>query len=85
MIRREEVAARLVLNPELASDALADFIADGVETAGASGVVVGISGGVDSALAAALAVRGVGAEGVRAYFLPYRESNPQSKADAEAG
>lgn len=84
MIRREEVAARLRLNAELASDALADFVADGVETAGASGIVVGISGGVDSALAAALAVRGLGPERVRAFFLPYRESNPASKDDAFA-
>jgi len=84
MIRREEVAARLHLNAELASDALSRFVADGVATAGATGIVVGISGGVDSALAAALAVRGLGTDRVRAYFLPYRESNPQSKADAEA-
>jgi len=84
MIRREEVAARLHLNAELASDALSRFVADGVATAGATGIVVGISGGVDSALAAALAVRGLGTERVRAYFLPYRESNPRSKADAEA-
>lgn len=84
MIRREEVADRLRLNAELAADALAGFVADGVATAGASGIVVGISGGVDSALAAALAVRGLGVERVRAFFLPYRESNPQSKDDAFA-
>jgi len=84
MIRKEEVAGRLRLNAELAASALAHFVRDGVENAGAAGVVVGLSGGVDSALAAALAVRGLGAERVHAFFLPYRESNPKSRADAEA-
>ena len=43
--------------PELAMAALASFIRDAVANAEAEGVVVGLSGGVDSALAAALAVR----------------------------
>ncbi len=54
MIRREEVRDRLVLNAPLAERALTAFVRDAVGTAGAKGVVVGLSGGVDSALAAAL-------------------------------
>jgi NAD+ synthase len=84
MIRREEVAARLRLHAPLAVDALAHFVRDGVEQAHATGVVVGISGGVDSALATAIAVRALGAERIHAFFLPYRESNPQSREDAAA-
>jgi len=84
MIRRDEVAARLLLNAELAADALAHFLRDGVAGAGAKGLVVGLSGGVDSALAAALATRAIGAERVHALFLPYRESNPASTDDAVA-
>jgi NAD+ synthase len=84
MIRREEVAGRLRLNAELAVDALAHFLRDGVAQAGAAGLVVGVSGGVDSALAAALAVRALGAGRVHGLFLPYRESDPQSKLDADA-
>jgi len=84
MIRKEEVANRLRLNAELACSTLADFLRDGVEQAGAAGVVAGLSGGVDSALAAALAVRALGTARVHAFFLPYRESNPQSQVDAEA-
>jgi len=84
MIRKEEVAARLRLNAELAASALAHFVRDGVENARAAGVVVGLSGGIDSALAAALAVRALGADRVHAFFLPYRESNPRSRTDAEA-
>ncbi len=84
MIRRAEVAGRLKLNAELACSTLAHFLKDGIESAAASGLVVGISGGVDSALAAALAVRALGHERVHAFFLPYRESNPQSRVDAQA-
>ncbi|HEY0782919.1 MAG TPA: NAD+ synthase, partial [Thermoanaerobaculia bacterium] len=53
-----------------------------VETAGATGVVVGLSGGVDSSLAAALAVRALGPERVHGFLLPYRTSSPDSAADA---
>jgi NAD+ synthase len=84
MIRREEVAARLLLHPELATATLADFVRDAVEGAGARGVVVGLSGGVDSALAAALAVRALGPQRVHAFFLPYRTSDPGSAGDATA-
>ncbi len=84
MIRREEVAGRLRLHSKLAVQALTHFIRDGVASAGANGVVVGISGGVDSALAAALAVRGLGGERVHAFFLPYRASDPRSAEDAAA-
>lgn len=82
MIRRDEVAGRLKLNETLAVAALAGFLRDGVENAGASGLVLGLSGGVDSALAAALAARALGTERVHAFYLPYRSSNPQSAIDA---
>jgi len=84
MILREEVAARLRLNAPLACDALAHFVRDAVENSRTTGVVVGISGGVDSALAAAVAAQALGTDRVHAFFLPYRESNPHSAVDAAA-
>jgi NAD+ synthase len=42
------------------------------------GLVVGLSGGVDSSVCAALAVRAVGANRVLGLFLPERESDPES-------
>ncbi len=82
MIRREDVAARLVLNAPLATAVLTGFIRDAVEGARAEGVVVGLSGGVDSALAAALAARALGRERVHAFLLPYRTSTASSAEDA---
>ncbi len=84
MIRKEDVAARLRLNPELATRVLASFIADAVKTTGADGVVVGLSGGVDSALSAALAARALGPERVLALLLPYKTSSPEASTDADA-
>ena len=42
------------------------------------GVVVGLSGGVDSSVAAALCVHALGAERVFALFMPERDSSPDS-------
>jgi NAD+ synthase len=44
------------------------------------GLVVAVSGGIDSSVCAALAVRAVGAERVFALLLPERESSPDSTA-----
>ena len=84
MSRREEIRKQLELNAVLASQALSEFISDAVETSSTTGVVIGLSGGVDSALATALAVAGLGPDRVYAFMLPYRTSNPDSLADAEA-
>ena len=45
--------------------------------------VLGLSGGVDSAVVAFLAVRALGAEHVHAIRMPYRTSSPDSLADAQ--
>lgn len=83
MSARDRVKEKLRLNPELATRVLTAFIKDAVETTGTQGVVVGLSGGVDSALSAALAVPAVGAQKVHAFLLPYRTSAPDSVTDAE--
>jgi NAD+ synthase len=57
---------------------------DYVNKNGFRGVVLGLSGGVDSALAATLAVDALGAERVRCLMLPYRYTSKASLADAAA-
>jgi NAD+ synthase len=49
---------------------------------GFKGVVLGLSGGIDSALVAAIAVDAIGAERVRCVMLPYRFTSKESIADA---
>ena len=48
------------------------------------GVVLGLSGGVDSALSAAVAVDALGADQVRAVMMPSRYTSPASREDAAA-
>ena len=48
------------------------------------GVVLGLSGGIDSALCAAIAVDALGPERVRCVMLPYIFTSPASLEDAEA-
>jgi NAD+ synthase (glutamine-hydrolysing) len=55
---------------------------DYVEKNGFSGVVLGLSGGVDSALTLAIAVDALGAERVQAVMMPSRYTSQMSRDDA---
>ena len=55
---------------------------DYVNKNGFKGVVLGLSGGIDSALCAALAVDALGAERVRCVMLPYKFTSQESLDDA---
>jgi NAD+ synthase len=57
---------------------------DYVEKNGFKGVVIGLSGGVDSALCAALATDALGAARVRCVMLPFRFTAQESLDDAAA-
>ena len=57
---------------------------DYVHKNGFDKVVIGLSGGVDSSLVAAIAVDALGAENVIGVSMPSRYSSPDSKSDAEA-
>ena len=59
---------------------LRDYVAKN----GFAKVVIGLSGGVDSAVTAAIAVDALGAEKVRCVMLPYRFTSKASLADAAA-
>ena len=67
---------------ELQWEAVAKVLVTGlhreVTRGGFSSVVVGLSGGVDSALSAFLAARAFGPENVTALLMPYRSSSPES-------
>jgi NAD+ synthase len=55
---------------------------DYVDKNGFPGVVLGLSGGVDSALCAAMAVDALGPQRVRCVMLPYRFTSQDSRDDA---
>jgi NAD+ synthase len=76
--------AELQINAALVKSILLGFLRKEVRRVGFEKVVVGLSGGVDSGLVAALSAEALGAENVLAISMPYRLSNPQSLADAQA-
>ncbi|HEY5106914.1 MAG TPA: NAD+ synthase [Caulobacteraceae bacterium] len=57
---------------------------DYVTKSGFSGVLLGLSGGVDSALSLVVARDALGPGGVRAFMLPSRYTGPESREDARA-
>lgn len=61
---------------------LVAFLKNEVGKAGFSRVVVGLSGGVDSSLSAALGARAFGPQNVLGIVMPYRTSSPESARDA---
>ena len=74
--------ADLAIDPEATTRILTDFISTEVKRTGRQGVVLGLSGGIDSAVAAYLAVPALGPAGVHCVLMPYRTSNPASEGDA---
>src|SRR6266542_64789 len=70
------------LSGELTSRVLESFIRDELGKAGFSRVVVGLSGGIDSAVSCFLAARALGPENVRAILMPYKTSSKESLSDA---
>lgn len=76
-------AQDLALNTDIVQKLLVDFLRDEIQNAGFRNGIIGLSGGVDSAVAAYLAVKALGVENVLGVLLPYRTSSPASIADAE--
>lgn len=72
----------LELDLPLVRRALVEFIREEVGRRGFDGVVVGVSGGVDSAVALYLAVEALGPGAVTGFCLPYATSSPESLAHA---
>jgi NAD+ synthase len=62
---------------------LAEFLSRELAQRGQTRVVVGLSGGLDSTVAASLCVRVLGAANVLGVLLPYRTSDPQSLSSAQ--
>ncbi|MCA9026227.1 MAG: NAD+ synthase [Planctomycetaceae bacterium] len=67
---------------DLLLDALTLGLGDYMRKCGFTGCVLGLSGGIDSALAACIAARAVGPENVHALLMPSRYSSDHSVDDA---
>ena len=68
----------LAIDAAAATRQVAEAMRSQLATLGRRGVVIAMSGGVDSSVSAALAVHALGAERVFGLFLPEAESDPDS-------
>lgn len=76
--------AWLRINPGLIADWLVEFLRDEcIRKRGMTRAVLGLSGGVDSAVSAALAARAFGPENVHVFMLPYKVSSQASVDHAQ--
>ena len=62
---------------------IVDFITEVLNQSGLSKLIIGLSGGIDSALSATLAVKAIGKENVIGVMLPYKDSSQASFDDAK--
>ena len=78
-----DLSNRLLINTNLARRILVAFIRDEITRAGLTRAVIGLSGGIDSALSCFLAAEALGPQNVLALRLPYKSSSPDSLAHAQ--
>jgi NAD+ synthetase len=75
---RPDDVSPLAIDPALVQEALVRFLREELARRGFQRVVLGVSGGVDSAVALYLAALAVGPENVHGFRLPYRTSSAES-------
>lgn len=78
------ILPRLRINTDLARKILVMFLRDAITKVGFQRAVIGLSGGIDSALSAYLVTEAIGPENVLAIRMPYKLSSQGSLDDAQA-
>jgi NAD+ synthase len=78
-----ELPPELAIDTDVARRVIGQFIRGQLAQAGFERAVLGLSGGIDSALVAYLVAEAIGADKLLAVLMPYRTSSPASRADAE--
>ena len=73
----------LTINTDLARKILTGFLKSEITRVGFTRAVIGLSGGIDSALSCALAAEALGPQNVLAVRMPYKSSSADSLEDAE--
>jgi NAD+ synthase len=72
----------LRIDEQLVRKMLVAFLREESAKSGHKRVVLGLSGGIDSAAVAALAAEAMGPKNVTALFMPYKSSSPESREHA---
>jgi NAD+ synthase len=78
-----DLPPELAIDTDIARRVIADFIRGQLRQAGFERTVLGLSGGIDSALVAYLTAEAIGPDQLLCILMPYRTSSPASRSDAE--
>src|SRR5450755_1971721 len=78
-----ELPPELAIDTDVARRVITEFIRGQLRQAGFERALVGLSGGIDSALVAYLVAEAIGPDRLLCLMLPYRTSAAASRADAE--
>ena len=78
-----ELPTELAIDTDVARRIIEEFIRGQLRQAGFERAVLGLSGGIDSALVAFLVAEAIGADKLLCVLMPYRTSSPASQQDAE--
>ena len=78
-----ELPPELAIDTDVARRVTGEFIRGQLRQAGFERAVLGLSGGIDSALVAYLVAEAIGPDQLLCVLMPYRTSSPASRADAE--
>lgn len=78
-----ELPEELAIDTGIARRIIAEFVRGQLRQAGFERAVLGLSGGIDSALVAYLVAEAIGPERLLCVLMPYATSSPASRADAE--
>jgi len=73
----------LKIDCALTTKLLTEFLRNEISKAGFERGVIGMSGGLDSTVSTFLSVQALGADNVFGLLMPYKTSNPDSRAHAE--
>ncbi len=78
-----DLTSKLDINTDLATTVLKTFLRDEIRKVGVEHAVIGLSGGIDSAVACYLVAKAIGAHNVYAVRMPYRTSSQDSLDHAQ--
>ena len=78
-----DITTHLNINTDLARTVLKTFLRDEIRKIGIEHAVLGLSGGIDSALSCYLAAQAIGAHNVYAVRMPYKSSSQDSLDHAQ--
>jgi len=82
--RQRKQEPSMIIDPQQVVDSIVAFLRDKITEENAKGIVMGLSGGIDSAVVAKLSALAAGADNVKAFYLFERDSHERFRRNAQS-